>query len=307
MSCEIEDVRLIQRIAALGRMAEVARETGLSPATVSARLKAVEERLGVRLFLRTTRSLALTEEGRRFVEAGDRVLAEWEGLIRAMRGHGEEMIGPIRVTAPQDTGVQHMAPLLDAFQREFPDVSIDLNLDDALVDLVGGGFDIALRTGDLRDSRLKVRHLLAAPRVIVASPGYLAMAGRPETPGDLLRHRCICRRVGGLVVDEWPFMMDGAPASVRVRAALMANDGAQTRRWALDGAGLALKSWLDVAHDLHNGRLVSVLDDWRTAPLRLSMVTPPRAPEPRRVSVLKDRVVAYFNALTAACPMPKGR
>lgn len=307
MDLSLADIRLIHRIAERGRMAEVARELKLSPASVSARLKSAEDLLGAPLFLRTTRSLSLTEEGRRFLSASEELLVSWEKLGQAVRGHNEEMAGPIRITAPSDIGSNHIAPLLYAFQDEFPKVVIDLHLDDAMVDVVADAFDIAIRTGVLPDSRLKARTICEGRRVIVASPGYLEKAGRPETPWDLSKHRCIARRVGGVVVDEWPFLSEGRPVAVRVPPSLISNDGAQTRRWAVAGAGLAFKGGIDVYPDLRAGRLVTVLDDWETLPMPLHLVSPPRSPEPRRVSVLKERILSYFNTLHhSACNTEAG-
>ncbi|GAB3452135.1 LysR family transcriptional regulator [Insolitispirillum peregrinum] len=299
MDLTLSDIRLIRKIAERGRMADVARELRLSPASVSARLKAAEDSLGAPLFLRTTRSLSLTEEGRRFLAASDGLVSAWEGLGKAVRGQQDEMAGPIRITASYDIGASHIAPVLQAFQADFPGVVLDLHLDDAVVDVVGGGFDIAIRSGALPDSRLKVRHLARGRRLVVASPAYLVTAGTPRTPWDLAEHRCIVRRAGGVVVDDWYFEQDGRTVAVRVPLSLITNDGAQTRRWALAGAGIALKSWLDVAEDLQAGRLVSLLPDWMLPAMPLHLVSPPRSPEPRRVTVLKERLIAHFQTLNS--------
>lgn len=302
MDLSLADIRLIRRIAERGRMAEVAREFKLSPASVSARLKAAEDSLGAPLFLRTTRSLSLTEEGRRFLAASATVLQAWDSLSEAVRGQGEEMAGPIRITAPYDLGSAHIAPVLERFQAEFPQVVIDLHLDDALVDVVGGGFDIAVRAGALPDSRLKARTICSGQRVVVAAPDYLRQAGTPRTPWDLSAHRCIVRRVGSVIVDDWPFLVDGSVVAVRVPPALIANDGAQTRRWAVSGAGIALKGLLDVIEDVAAGRLELLLQAWEPPPIPLHLVSPPRSPEPRRVSLLKDRLLAYFQSLHYEAP-----
>lgn len=297
MSLALEDIRLLRRIAEVGRMAAVARETKLSPATISARLKAAEEHLGVRLFLRTTRSLSLTEEGRRFMAASERLVGEWESLADAVRGGGAPLAGLIRVTAPFDLGMQHVAPLLEDFQRDHPQVVVDLDLTDAMVDLVAAGVDLAIRGGSLADSGLRARRLAATRPVVVAAPAYLERAGRPESPPDLARHRCIVRRSGDRLVDEWSFQRDGEPLVVRVRPALVCNNGAQTRQWAVAGAGLTTKICVDVVDDVRAGRLVKVLEDWSPPPLPLMLVSPPQRLEPMRVAALRDRLVTRFAAL----------
>lgn len=300
MSLDLSDIRLLRRIAELGRMAAVARETGLSPATVSARLKGAEESLGVRLFLRTTRSLSLTEEGRRFMAASERLVTDWESLGEAVRGGEAALSGMIRITAPFDLGTQHVAPLLEAFQREHPQVTVDLDLDDALVDLVSGGFDLAIRGGVPADSRLRVRRIGSIRPVVVAAPSYIAEHGAPQVPADLAHHRCIVRRSGDRLADEWCFARGAEHPVVRVRPVLVSNNGGQTRRWALAGAGLAIKSCLDVLDDVRAGRLVKVLEGWEPSPLPLMLVSPPQRLEPARVAALRERLVACFARLEEA-------
>ncbi len=297
MSLALDDIRLLRRIAEVGRMAAVARETKLSPATISARLKAAEEHLGVRLFLRTTRSLSLTEEGRRFMAASERLVGEWEALAEAVRGGGAPFAGLIRVTSPYDLGMQHVAPLLEAFQRQHPQVAVDLELTDAVVDLVAGGVDLAIRVGSLADSGLRARRLVSTRMVVVAAPAYLERAGTPRTPADLARHRCIVRRSGDRLVDEWSFFGDGQAMAVRVRPSLVCNNGAQTRQWAVAGAGLTNKACIDIADDVRAGRLVKVLEDWAPPPHPLMLVSPPQRLEPMRVAALRDRLVSRFAAL----------
>src|SRR5260370_33271768 len=184
----LNNLALFLRIVEKGGLAQAGREFGLSPASVSERLAALERYFGAALLLRTTRAISLTDEGRLLVQGARRLLAEADEFEALIRLGVDRISGPIRLSAPIDLGRSYLVPILDAFLSEHPDVTIDLNLTDGFVDLVGQGQDLAVRYGELADSTLRVRRLGKNRRVVCASPAYLRNRGTPPQPDDLTQH-----------------------------------------------------------------------------------------------------------------------
>ncbi|AMK31287.1 LysR family transcriptional regulator [Pseudomonas mosselii] len=291
----LDQLALFLTIIEKGSLSAAGRERGLSPATVSERLSALEAHYGVTLLTRSTRSLSLTEAGRLLADGARRLLAEAEELQSQLR-HGQQKIsGLVRLSAPVDLGQHCIVPLLDRFLAEHPDVSIDLDLTDGYVDLVGQGIDLAIRYGALADSSLHARTLGDNRRVVCAAPGYLRRHGTPLHPDDLARHDCIVMRFGIHTERVWPFRLGAAAYPVSVRGRRVANNGEQVRRWALAGHGLCLKSLRDVQDDLDEGRLVEVLGDFSAGPVALQIVYPPTRVQPRRVRALMEAIVAQLG------------
>ncbi|ATB67724.1 LysR family transcriptional regulator [Pseudomonas mosselii] len=291
----LDQLALFLTIIEKGSLSAAGRERGLSPATVSERLSALEAHYGVTLLTRSTRSLSLTEAGRLLADGARRLLAEAEELQSQLR-HGQQKIsGLVRLSAPVDLGQRCIVPLLDRFLAEHPDVSIDLDLTDGYVDLVGQGIDLAIRYGALADSSLHARTLGDNRRVVCAAPGYLRRHGTPLHPDDLARHDCIVMRFGIHTERVWPFRLGAAAYPVSVRGRRVANNGEQVRRWALAGHGLCLKSLRDVQDDLDEGRLVEVLGDFSAGPVALQIVYPPTRVQPRRVRALMEAIVAQLG------------
>ncbi len=291
----LDQLTLFLTIIEKGSLSAAGRERGLSPATVSERLSALEAHYGVTLLTRSTRSLSLTEAGRLLADGARRLLAEAEELQSQLR-HGQQKIsGLVRLSAPVDLGQHCIVPLLDRFLAEHPDVSIDLDLTDGYVDLVGQGIDLAIRYGALADSSLHARTLGDNRRVVCAAPGYLRRHGTPLHPDDLARHDCIVMRFGIHTERVWPFRLGAAAYPVSVRGRRVANNGEQVRRWALAGHGLCLKSLRDVQDDLDEGRLVEVLGDFSAGPVALQIVYPPTRVQPRRVRALMEAIVAQLG------------
>ncbi|WP_019643566.1 LysR family transcriptional regulator [Novispirillum itersonii] len=297
---------LFLRIIEKGGLAAAGREMGLSPSSVSERLTALERHYGVALLVRTTRAVTLTEEGRLLAEGARRLLAEADDLDSRIRLGADRLSGAVRLTAPMDFGRRHLVPLLDAFGQDHPDVTFDLHLSDAHVDLVAEGMDLAVRHGVLADSSLKVRPLGAARRVICAAPSYLDRHGVPVHPQDLAQaaagHRCLLMRFGSVVETTWPFRIGGRAERVLIRPYRVANDGDLIRRWCLDGQGIACKSLFDVAGDLHSGALREVLPLFSAGETALQLVYPATAAQPRRVRVLISFLVSGLTARLAASP-----
>ncbi|MEK6354462.1 MAG: LysR family transcriptional regulator [Burkholderia cenocepacia] len=274
------------RIVSAGSLSAAARELDLSLSVVSKRLAHLESRLGVRLLHRTTRQQTLTDDGAQFHAQVLRILAEVEHAETLMRDRRGTVSGVLRVTAPGELGRLRIAPLVAAFQQRHPQLTVQLMLTDAVVDLLAADIDVAVRIGNLADSTMIARELAPNHRVLCASPGYLAAHGWPAHPAELRAHRCIV--MGDQPRAEWRF--DGAQGgvAVEVTAALLTNDGGAARTLALEGAGIALKSIWDVGADLDAGRLVRVLPAFEASAAPLHAVYPGARHVPLRVRTFVD-------------------
>lgn len=284
----IENLKLFLLIVERRGLAAAGREIGLSPATVTDRLAALEAHYGARLLTRTTRSIHLTEEGRELVAGARRILAETEETEARIRLGVEKISGTIHISAPSDLGRNQIAPLLDKFMEKNPEIKIDLTLSDGYVDLVGQGIDLALRFGELSDSTIKSRRLGVNRRLVCAAPAYLKRNGTPLHPEDLAHHNCLIMRFGGNTDYEWSFDLNGERRAFRIKGNRIANDGGLIREWCLQGYGVALKSEWDVRADLKAGRLVALLETFVPKPTALQMVYPAGAIQPRRVRAVMD-------------------
>ncbi len=296
----IENLRLFLRIVERGGLAVAGREIGLSPATVTERLAALEAHYGARLLTRTTRSVSLTSEGRSLVKRAKRIIAEVEDAEALIKLRADDVAGPIRVTATHDLGRHQLVPILDSFIERYPDVSIDLILSDAIIDVVDQGVDFALRYGDLSDSSMKSKKVRDNRRIVCASPDYLARQGVPQHPDDLVHHNCIVIRYGIRTVQDWGFIVDGRRKTYRVSGNRTANNGDLVRHWCLLGKGLVYKSEWDVRNDLDRGALVPVLEAFETPPNWLRIIYPAGAVQPRRVRLLMDYLAEVFPMENAA-------
>ncbi|KJZ22699.1 LysR family transcriptional regulator [Tritonibacter mobilis] len=291
----LDNLSLFLRIVEKGGLAAGGREMGLSPATVSERVAALEAHYGARLLNRTTRSISLTEEGRELVDGAQRLLAESDELEARIRLGVERIAGPVRVSAPSDLGRNRLAQIIDKFLEENPEVTVDLHLSDGFVDVSAAGFDLAIRYGDLADSSLVVRRLADNSRIVCAAPSYLERSGTPVHPIDLESHNCLLMRFGSDVDRAWPFAIDGGRQMVTVRGDRIANDGDLIRRWALEGRGVMRKSQWDVHQDICAGRLIPLLREFEVAPISLQAVMPAGRTQPRRVRALLASIVSNFS------------
>ncbi len=256
MADNLLDMAVFVRIVAARSLSAAARELGLSLTVVSRRLARLEDRLGIRLLNRTTRTTALTEEGTAFHARCVRILADIEDAELEASQRRRTATGLLRLTATVAFSRRHLAGLLRDFQALNPGLRIHLDATDAVVNLVDGGFDLAIRIGALPDSSLIARQIAPSRRVIIAAPAYLDARGRPRTIEDLVEHDVV--GLGDPPGNEWVFA-DGR--SVRVRGSFTSNAGELTHQFALLGAGLAIKSIWDVEDDIAAGRLEIVLPD----------------------------------------------
>ncbi|HCB0725904.1 TPA: LysR family transcriptional regulator [Klebsiella variicola subsp. variicola] len=294
---KLEDMALLVAVAEAGGLSAAGRRLSLSPATMTARLKAMEERYQTRLFHRSTRAITLTRAGEDFYHAARRVLEEArhaESLLTQKEG---VLSGNIRLSAPSDFGRQYLSPAIVDFSRRHPEVTFSVFLGERVEDLVANRLDMSIRVGNLPDSSLAIRHIRPNYRVLVASEAYLATHGTPASLDELHHHRCLALERHGVVMNEWRFEEAGKERVVRVTPAMICDDGALLRQWALSGAGIAGKSWWDVKRDVEEGRLQVLFAERFTgfSPLDrkevgLQFVFPQRKLQPPQVSAF----MAFF-------------
>jgi DNA-binding transcriptional LysR family regulator len=283
-------------VVARGSLSAAARAEGVAPAMISRRLDALEQRLQVKLLQRTTRRIALTDEGAAFLEDCQRILLELDEAEAAVAEHSMHASGHLLVSAPAGFGRQHVAPLLPGLLAQHPDLTVTLNLNDRMVDLIGEGYDVALRIAQLSDSSLVGVKLADNHRIVVAAPSYLARHGVPATPDDLTRHRCLAFSADGSQ-RGWSFLVNGKPVTLRVQGPLACNDGAVLHDWALASQGLAWRSLWEVGAELEAGTLVSVLDEYAAPGNDIYAVFGQRRHLPLRIRVFIDHLrQAYGRA-----------
>ena len=292
----VGDLALFLRVLDLGSITAAARSLDLSVAVASQRLKRLERELGVRLLHRTTRRLHPTPEGRALAERGRALVEELESLGAGLRETAQDVAGTLRVTASASFGRQYIAPLLPEFLARHPRLRVSLDLDDRYVDLVGAGFDLAIRIGMLADSGLVSRQLAANHRVLCASPAYLECRGVPRVPADLAGHDCVLLTGRDGRQDVWTLRQAGGePVSVRVSGRFESNYGDALREAALGGLGIALHSTWHVHEDLRQGRLVQVLPAFPPPPSGIHAVMPARRMVPPRVRAFVDFLAGHFD------------
>ena len=290
---DFEALAIFAKVVELRSFAAAASELVLSKATVSKAVSRLEERLGARLFNRTSRRLALTDAGQRLATRAARLLADGEEAENETLAQSIAPRGLVRLAVPMTFGVKKIAPLLPEFLAQYPDVSIDLHLSDATVDLIGEGFDAALRIARLPDSSLIARRLCAMPRHTVAAPSYLKRHGRPTHPMHLAQHKCF--GYAYLSTNIWHFTnAAGEQASVRPAGPLRVNNGEAVMPALIAGLGIADLPDFIVGEAIASGEVEVILKGWRQPEGAVHLVTPPGGPRPARVEVLADFLVRHF-------------
>ncbi|MBP2198953.1 LysR family transcriptional regulator [Pantoea cypripedii] len=281
---DIESFLMVSQTRSLTKAAE---RLGVTAMTVSRRLASLEDELGKRLLHRTTRAVALTDEGEEFLPYA-KSLAEAERNARNLFSPDRPGVsGQLRVTAPTGFGRRNIIPLIPALMADNPDLKIELQLSDSITDLVGLGFDIAIRIAPLRDSRLVAHRLSDNPRVLCASPGYLLQSGNPIRLSDLHQHNCL--RLSGVL--QWSFIVDGHTSSITVDGRFSASNVESVRALCIEGCGIAQLSLWDVKEELLAGKLVAIeLEDAKPQMLAVWALFPTTRHLPARVTVFLDRL-----------------
>jgi DNA-binding transcriptional LysR family regulator len=322
-------------VAARGSLTAAANAEGVAPAIIGRRLDSLEERLGVKLLLRTTRRITLTHEGSAFLEDCQRLLSDMANAEASVSAGGVKASGHLRITAPAGFGRRHVAPLIPKFYELHPEVTISLNLSDRVVDIAGEGYDCAVRVGDMPDSSLVSVRMADNRRLCVATPAYLARHGMPQTPAELSRFHCLTLSSDASQTRGWAFRIPvqsrevpptsenqttndlhetvdtegagdrtGQVIYLKPAGPLDCSDGQVLHDWCLAGYGIAWRSTWEVEAEIANGQLVSVLDAFAAPPNGIYAVFPQRKHLPLRVRLwidfLKERysLPGFWQALS---------
>lgn len=288
-------------LAGSGSLSAAARELGVSNSAVSKRLAQIEARSGVLLVNRSTRRMGLTPEGEAVVERARRILGEIEEIDRLLVGSRQLPQGLLRVNATLGFGRSHVAPVISRFVRTHPEVEVQLQLSVNPPPLTDDAFDVCIRFGEPPDARVIARRLAPNRRLLCAAPAYLARAGTPATPRDLLRHACIGIRQGDEAHGTWRLATGKGSRrrteTVKTRGTLSTNDGEIAVQWALEGHGILMRAEWDIARHLRSGRLVPVLPQWETPEADIFAVVPQRQQLSTRVRAFVDFIADAFASL----------
>ncbi|CUJ69666.1 LysR family transcriptional regulator [Achromobacter aegrifaciens] len=284
----LDDLAVFVHVVERQSFSAAARDLHLAPKTVSKQIARLEQALGTTLFERNTRNLRINDEGRAIAERARAALAVLEEMQELATGGSHELSGTIRLTAPTPFGRKFVAPAIHDFCRLHPRVGFDLRLSDQVQDLYSGDLDLAIRMGELADSRLVARRVADNRRILAASPAYLKAHGQPALPEELERHNCLVFAYPGLLQSTWPLRKGRREKPVVVSGTLCSDSGDVLHAWCLAGLGISLRETWDIHEELRDGRLVRVLPDWEATPSKISIVRARREPVPRRLTAFSD-------------------
>ncbi|RDJ20484.1 LysR family transcriptional regulator [Bosea caraganae] len=286
------DLDVFAHVVTAKSMSAAGRELKLSPAVISKRIRRLEERLGVRLLQRTTRQLSLTEAGQGFYERVVSILASIEDAEAWVASGSGQARGTLRVSAPTSFGRLHIAPHLKPFLDSNPMVTVDLILTDSFVDIIGEGFDLAVRIADLQDSSLVAKRLAPNHRILCATPSYVAEHGLPGSIDELSKHALIAHNA-----DQWRLDGPSGAVTVPVTSRLRTNSSEVVREALLGGVGIALRSTWDVGPELKSGQLVHVLPEYSGGKrVAVYAVYPSRRHMEQKVRVFVDYLAELYGA-----------
>lgn len=291
----LDGMRTFVAVVLEGSFSRAAERLNMSPQLVSKYVAQLETRLGARLINRSTRRLSITEAGRAYYERCRDVLADIDEMENAVGDAATAARGTLRINAPMTFGTIHLSAAIAEYQRGQPEVSVDLTLDDRVVDIVSEGYDIAIRIGRLRESSLVARNLAPVRLVVCASPDYLEERGVPDTPQDLQHHECL-RYTLAPDSNRWQFRESDDIHDVQVTGSFLANNGDAIRLAALAGRGLALQPTFIVGDDIRAGRLQRVLQDYELDPMGVYAVYAHRKYLSGKVRTFVDYLGDYFGS-----------
>lgn len=293
-------------VATRGSLTAAANAEGVAPAIMGRRLDGLEERLGVKLLIRTTRRITLTHEGSAFLEDCQRIIADVANAEASVSAGGIKASGHLRITAPAGFGRRHVAPLVPKFRAMHPEVTVSLNLSDRVVDIAGEGFDCAVRVGDMPDSSLVSVRMADNRRLCVATPAYLKRHGTPQTPTDLAKFHCLTLSSDASQTRGWAFKLpagakgtagkDGEVSYLKPAGPLDCSDGQVLHDWCLAGLGIAWRSTWEVEAEIAAGQLVAVLEDYAAPPNGIYAVFPQRKHLPLRVRLWIDFIKERYGS-----------
>ena len=288
------DLRVFHAVASAGSLSAAARQLDVQPMQVSRRVAALEEELGVRLFHRTTRSVSLTSEGELFLPYATTIIDAEDHAKSELGPASAKAEGVLRLTAPSVFGQSIVVPMLSRLLETHPDLSIDLDLSDKVIDIVAQGLDLALRLAPLSDSELVAKRIISNPRVICASPDYLGRNGRPTKLSDLDSHHCIQLQA----IPRWPFIINGQLTRKRVNGRVNTSSVDAVRTAAIQGLGLAMLTSWDIIRQVRDGSLEAIeLQDAGMEDLSVWAVTPTRRFTPMRVKIFLSALEAELDVI----------
>ena len=291
----LTSMRVFVRVVERGGLSAAAEAERISPTMVGKHVRYLEERLGVRLLNRTTRRQSLTEAGQLYYDRSKHALAEVEAADACVNRMRQVPRGVLRVTAPVSFGAYRFTPALNDYLANYPEVRIELSLNDRIVDLVEEGIDAAIRIGNLPDSTLIARPLAPYRMVVCAAPAYLEKHGRPQNPGELKDHNCL-DFLNVPAQNLWPFAVGGGVRHVEVSGSLYVNNGHALRAAAVAGLGIILSPWLLADDDIAAGRLVPLLEEWAAPRKPLHLIYPSTRHMTPKLSTFADCVLRHFGA-----------
>ena len=283
-------------IARLKSLSGAARALDLTPPAATKRLGLIEQRLGARLVNRTTRSVSLTPEGETYLRYATQIVGQVRQMEDEISGSRSDPHGLLRINATLGFGRTTIAPLVSDFAKRFPNVEIQFEVTDRPIDLVEEAFDMAIRFGELPDSRLSARRIMSNRRFLCASPRYLERFGTPERVEDLVQHRCIIHRQNDDAYGVWRYMQGDRTEALKVKGALSSNDGDIVLRWALDGHGILIRSEWDLAKYVQSGRLKLVLPETVLPSADLFVYYPSQRNQTARARAFIDFLIDHFQA-----------
>ena len=285
---QIDDLKLILKVAEFKSITLAAAKLDMRTATASAAIKRVEAALGVDLFVRTTRHLRLSVAGERYIPQCEQALAVLENARQNLKGEHDEIEGELRVALSSDLGRNLVIPWIDEIMDKYPSVSLRTHISDSNIDFFRDSVDIALRYGSPSDSSVYGFKICNVPRLLCATPTYLAKYGEPEHPDDLAQHQGLFYQLQDIINNVWEFTDGQKKYKVKMQGRRASNDGDLVRRWCIAGKGLAVKSALDIADDLLNDRVITLMPGYQHTCGELWLICPSRQSITPAVRLLRD-------------------